>query len=328
MSAGHDHHDHEHGHDDAHAPPPAHDHAHSHGHGHHGHSHGPADPSDWRWVIGVGLNFGFCAVEAIAGVIGHSTALLADAGHNLSDVLSLGLAGGAGWLARKPAAAQRTYGFGKTTVIAALANAIALIFACGVIAAEALNRFYTPQSPATGVMIAVAAAGILVNGAIAMLFMAGRKEDTNVRAAFTHMMGDVGVSAGVVVAGVAIAWTHWGWIDPAISLVIVGAILGGTWGLLKEAFNLAVDAAPESVDVSAVRAYLAARPGVEAVHDLHVWPMSTTECALTVHLVRPEGGGDDFIRSICEGLQHDFGIGHATIQVELVSLEDCEGLHA
>lgn len=304
-----------------------HDHHHDHDH-HHGHAHGPADPSDARWVIGVGLNLGFCAVEAVAGIIGHSTALLADAGHNLSDVLALALAGGAAWLARRPAAAHRTYGFGKSTVIAALVNAIALIFACGVIATEALNRFYSPESPAAGVMMAVAGAGIVVNGLTALLFMQGRAGDANVRAAFMHMVADTAVSAGVVAAGVAIAFSGWAWIDPAISLVIVGAILGGTVGLLKEAFDLSVDAAPENVDVGEVRAYLEGRPGVTAVHDLHVWPLSTTECALTAHLVRPEGGGDDFIKSICAGLAHDFGIGHATIQVELASLEDCEGLHA
>lgn len=274
------------------------------------------------------LNLGFCIVEAVFGIIGHSAALLADAGHNLSDVLSLALAGGAVWLARRPAGGHRTYGFGKSTVIAALVNAIALIFASGVIATEAIRRFYEPQAPQTNVMIAVALAGILVNGLTAMLFMAGRGKDANVRAAFLHMVGDAGVSAGVVVTGLVIAVTHWSWIDPAISLVIVGAIVGGTVGLLKEAFDLAVDAAPESIDVAAVRAFLAARPGVTAVHDLHVWPLSTTDCALTAHLVRPEGGGDDFIKSVCAGLQHDFGIGHATIQVEHESLEDCEGLHA
>jgi cobalt-zinc-cadmium efflux system protein len=295
---------------------------------HHGHAHGPADPNNARWVIGVGLNLGFCAVEAVAGVIGHSTALMADAGHNLSDVLALALAGGAAWLARRPAAAHRTYGFGKSTVIAALVNAIALIFACGVIATEALNRFYAPEAPATGIMIAVAAAGILVNGLTAVLFMRGRAGDANVRAAFMHMVADTAVSAGVVAAGLAIIFTGWVWIDPAISLVIVGAILGGTVGLLKEAFDLSVDAAPENVNVGEVRAYLEGRPGVIGVHDLHVWPLSTTECALTAHLVRPEGGGDDFIKAICEGLTHDFGIGHATIQVEVASLEDCEGLHA
>jgi cobalt-zinc-cadmium efflux system protein len=310
MGAGHHHHEHgDHGH-------------------HHGHAHGPADPDSARWVIGVGLNLGFCIIEAAAGIFGHSTALLADAGHNLSDVLALALAGGAAWLARRPAKAQRTYGFGKSTVIAALINAIALIFACGVIATEALERFYSPEQPATGVMMVVAGAGIVVNGLIALLFMHGRANDTNVRAAFMHMVADAGVSAGVVVAALAIAFTGWTWIDPAISLVIVGAILGGTVGLLKEAFDLSVDAAPENVDVAEVRAYLVARPGVTSVHDLHVWPLSTTECALTAHLVRPEGGGDDFIKSICEDLQHDFGIGHSTIQVEAESLEDCEGLHA
>lgn len=310
MGAGHDHHHH-----------------HAHGH-HHGHAHGPADPDDARWMVGVGLNFGFCVVEALAGVIGHSTALLADAGHNLSDVLALALAGGAAWLARRPAAGHRTYGFGKTTVLAALTNAIALIFACGLIAAEALHRFYAPQTPQTGVMIAVAGAGIVVNGLTAMLFMHGRHSDTNVKAAFLHMVADAGVSAGVMAAGLAIHFTGLVWIDPAISLIIVGAIMGGTFGLLREAFDLAVDAAPESVDVAAVRAFLCAQPGVTEVHDLHVWPMSTTDVALTAHLVRPTGGGDDFIKTICAGLQHDFGIAHSTLQVEAASLEDCEGLHA
>jgi cobalt-zinc-cadmium efflux system protein len=305
MGAGHQHHDH-------------------HGHGHHHHG----DPDDARWMVGVGLNFGFCAVEALAGLLGHSTALLADAGHNLSDVLALALAGGAAWLARRPAAAHRTYGFGKTTVLAALTNAIALIFACGLIAAEALHRFYAPLAPQTGVMIAVAAAGIVVNGLTALLFMRGRHSDTNVQAAFLHMVADAGVSAGVVAAGLAIRFTGLAWIDPAISLVIVGAIMGGAFGLLKEAFDLAVDAAPESVDVAAVRAFLCAQPGVTEVHDLHVWPMSTTDVALTAHLVRPTGGGDDFIKAICTGLQHQFGIAHATLQVEAASLEDCEGLHA
>ena len=308
-----------------------HDHSHQgrgHHHGHH-HHHAPAAGGDPRWLIGIGLNAAFVAVEATAGIMGHSMALLADAGHNLSDVLSLALAGAAAWLARRPASARRTYGFGKATVLAALANALLLIFACGFIASEAIGRLLQPALPATGLMMGVAAAGVVVNGLTALLFSAGREHDANVRSAFLHMAADAGISAGVVIAGALILFTGQAWIDPVVSFAILVAILFGTWGLLREALDLAMDTAPAAVDVVAVRAFLESRPDVDGVHDLHIWPLSTTETALTAHLVRTRAdGSDSFLRDVCEALHDRFGISHATLQLEAESLEGCMELHA
>ena len=279
-------------------------------------------------MIGVALNAGFVIVQAGAGIIGHSMALLADAGHNLSDVLALVMAGAAAWLARQPSGPRRTYGFGKATVLAAFANAVILIFASGYIAREAIGRFSAPAEPASGLMIGVAIAGILVNGLTAMLFMRGREHDLNVRSAFLHMAADAAISAGVAIAGGLILLTHQAWIDPVASLVIIVIILFGTWGVLKESFDLAMDTAPPGVDVTAVRSFLCSQPGVSAVHDLHVWPMSTTETALTAHLVRADGGGDEFLRGVCHELEERFHIGHSTLQVETLSLDECDELHA
>ncbi len=300
-------------------------HAHHHDHG--SHAHAGAGGIEARWLIGIGLNTGFVVVEIVAGLLGRSMSLLADAGHNVSDILALALAGAATWLAGRPAAPRRTYGFGKATVLAALVNAIVLIFACGFIASEAIGRLTSPALPATGIMMLVAAAGVVVNGATAALFTRGRAGDVNVRSAFLHMAADAGISAGVVVAGALILFTGKAWIDPAMSLIILAVILFGAWEVLREAFDLAMDAAPQAVDIGAVRAFLAQRPGVEAVHDLHVWPLSTTETALTAHLVRPSGGDDDFLRTVCQDLHERFGISHATLQVEGTSLEACEDLH-
>jgi cobalt-zinc-cadmium efflux system protein len=302
-----------------------HHHHHHHGHGHH---HGHAAGGDARWLIGIALNGLFVLVEGGAGIFGHSMALLADAGHNLSDVMSLALAGAAAWLARRPSKPRRTYGFGKATVLAALANALLVVFACGFIASEAIARLRAPASPATTVMMAVAAAGVLINGLTALLFTRGREEDVNVRSAFVHMAADAAISAGVIVAGAAILLTGQAWIDPVASLLIVALILAGSWGVLKEAFDLAMDAAPASVDVDAVRAFLAACPGVSEVHDLHVWPLSTTETALTAHLVRAGGSDDVFLKGVCQQLHDRFGVGHATLQVEVESLAGCVELHA
>lgn len=303
-----------------------HDHGHHHGHGHH--HHGPPAEGDWRWLIGVGLNGAFVLIEGGAGILGHSMALLADAGHNLSDVLALAMAGAAAWLARRPSGPRRTYGFGKATVLAALANAVILVFACGFIAREAIERLSATTAPASGLMIGVALAGVLINGLTAMLFLRGRADDLNVRAAFQHMAADAAISAGVAVAGGLIILTGRAWIDPIASLLILVVILFGSWEVLKEAFDLALDTAPSALDMGEVRAFLAACPGVSAVHDLHVWPLSTTEIALTAHLVRTDGGGDDFLKSVCRELNHRFRIGHATLQVETLSLEGCEELHA
>jgi cobalt-zinc-cadmium efflux system protein len=312
MSGDHAHHDHDH---------------HGHAHGHH-HHHAPPADGDRRWLIGVVLNALFVLIEGGAGVFGHSMALLADAGHNLSDVLALAMAGAAAWLARRPSGPRRTYGFGKATVLAALANAVILVFACGFIAREAIERLSAPTAPSSGLMIGVALAGVVVNGLTAMLFLRGRGDDLNVRSAFVHMAADAGISAGVAAAGGLIILTRAAWIDPAVSLAILAVILFGSWEVLKEAVDLALDTAPSAVDMGEVRAFLAACPGVSAVHDLHVWPLSTTETALTAHLVRAGGGGDEFLKGVCRELNHRFHIGHATLQVELESLEDCEELHA
>ncbi len=255
-------------------------------------------------------------------------ALLADAGHNLSDVLALAMAGAAAWLARQPTGPRRTYGFGKATVLAALANGVILVFACGYIAREAIGRLAAPAAPSSRLMIAVALSGVLVNGLTALLFTRGREDDLNVRSAFLHMAADAAISAGVAIAGGLIILTGQAWIDPAASLAILVVILLGSWEVLKEAIDLALDTAPAAVDVPQVRAYLAALPGVSAVHDLHVWPLSTTETALTAHLVRDGGGDDEFLRSVCSELHARFHIGHSTLQVEVDSLEACEELHA
>jgi cobalt-zinc-cadmium efflux system protein len=320
--APHDHAAHSHGHHD-------HGHGHSQGHGggHH-HHHAPANPRDPRWLIGIALNLTFVVVEAVAGFFAHSTALLADAGHNLSDVLGLAMAGGAVWLASRPANARRTYGWGKATVLAALANAVALIFASGLIVSEAVRRFASPEAPQSNIIMLVAAAGVVINVATALLFLRGRSKDVNVRGAFLHMASDAVVSAAVIVAGGLIWWTGKAWIDPLMSLIVVVVVLVGTWDLLKEAFQLAIDAVPRSIDPDAVHAFLSERPGVVEVHDLHVWPLSTTEIALTAHLVRPGGADDAFLRGACEALSREFGIDHATLQIETDGIVACQTLHA
>jgi cobalt-zinc-cadmium efflux system protein len=296
----------------------------SHGHAHHhGHAHAPAFLSDRRYTIAIALNLGFVAIEATAGFIANSTALLSDAAHNLSDVLGLALAGGAAWLAKRAANERRTYGFSKATVLAALANGLLLVAISGAILWEALGRFAAPVETQGLFVMAVAGVGVIVNGATALLFVAGRKEDVNVRGAFLHMMADAGVSAAVIVAGLAIWLTGYAWIDPAISLGVVALILWSTWGLLRESLDLALDAAPRNIDVAAVRDYLARQPGVVAVHDLHVWAMGATSPALTAHLVRPEGGDDSFLAAVSDGITHRFGISHVTLQIERVRRDDC-----
>ncbi len=296
-----------------------------HGHAHHGHDHAHHEPApqDRRYTIAIALNLGFVAIEGAAGFLANSTALLSDATHNLSDVLGLALAGGAAWLAKRGASDKRTYGFSKATVLAALANALVLVTACGGLLFEALTRLAQPEATQPLIVMAVAAAGVLINGATALLFLAGRKQDVNVRGAYLHMLSDAGVSAAVIVAGAAIWFTGLNWIDPAISIAVVLLIVWGTWGLLRESLDLALDAAPAHIDVAAVRAYLAEQPGVSAVHDLHVWAMGATKPALTAHLVRPEGSDDAFLASVADGVSHRFGIGHVTIQVERTQRDDC-----
>jgi cobalt-zinc-cadmium efflux system protein len=313
----HDHDDHDHDHDHDHDDDD-HDHHHGHGHHHHHHHHhGPGALGDKRYLIGIALNLAIVVAQAVAGFIGNSTALLADASHNLSDVLALALAGGAAWLAAKPPGARRTYGFGKATVFAALINGLLLVFASGAIVWEAIQRFRSPEPVNAGLVMITAAVGVVVNGATALLFMRGREGDANVRAAFLHMAGDALISVGVIVAGLLVMLTGAQWIDPLASVLIVLVILWGTWDLLREAIDMALDAAPRSVDVARLRAYLCGQPGVEDVHDLHVWSMGASSSAMTAHLVMPEVCDNDaFLKKLCSEIDRKFGVDHATFQIE------------
>ncbi len=286
----------------------------------HSHDHTDAHASaDFgrAFTIGVALNSVFVLVEAGFGVVAGSMALLADAGHNLSDVLGLLIAWGAAVMAARPANARFTYGYKASSMLAALGNAALLLIATGAILFETVNRLLNPEPVHGWTMIVVAAVGIVINTATALLFASGRKSDINIRGAFLHMAGDALVSLGVVIAGAVILWIGATWIDPATSLVIVVVIGVGTWGLLKDSVKMALLAVPDSIHEGEVRAYLAGLPGVTAVHDLHIWPMSTTETALTAHLVIPGGHrGDDLLHKVAHELEHRFHIGHATVQVE------------
>ncbi len=274
------------------------------------------------FAVGVALNTAFVIVEAGAGFWAGSMALVADAGHNLSDVLALAMAWGATVLARRAPTARHTYGLRKGTILVSLANAVFLLLAVGAIASESIQRLTAPGQIATKTVMLVAALGVLINGATALLFMRGSKDDLNARGAFLHMASDAAVSVAVIIGAGVIAVTGLSWIDPALSLAIVVVIVLGTWGLLRDSVNLALDAAPRGIDPAAVRAWLGGLPGVEEIHDLHIWAMSTTETALTAHIIRPaaklENGadGDHFLHEACEGLAHRFNIGHATLQVE------------
>jgi len=287
---------------------------HHHGHGH-PHSHAPIGYGR-AFAIGVVLNTLFVVVEAGFGIWSGSMALVADAGHNLSDVLSLGVAWAASVASAKPASARFTYGYKSSSILAALANAGLLLVALGAILFETLQRLADPAPVAGWTMIVVAAVGIAVNGATALLFAGGGKHDLNIRGAFLHMAADALVSLGVVIAGIAILLTGAWWVDPLTSLVIVAAIGWGTWGLLKDSLRMGLLAVPPSIDEVAVRSFLADLPGVAQVHDLHIWPMSTTETALTAHLVMPGGDNDAFLHDLAHRLEQQFGIGHTTVQVE------------
>ncbi len=309
--AGHSHEGHAHGTANS---------GHGHGHGHH--HHGPL--AGRAFAISVTLNLAFVIIEAVAGILGGSMALLADAGHNLSDVLALLMAWGASRLANRPPSERFTYGLKSSSILAALANAAMLWVALGAILIETLQRLAHP-APVSGhwVMI-VAGAGILVNGVSAMLFAGGNRNDLNLRAAFQHMLADAAVSAGVVVAALLITLTGYNWIDPVTSLAILAIIGAGSWSLLRDSVKLGLLAVPDQIDVSAVRGFLAKQGGVTAVHDLHIWPMSTTETALTAHLVMPDGHpGDDFLHQLAGRLEQKFTICHATIQVETDAGHEC-----
>lgn len=304
-----------------------HHHHHHHDHDHHGHAHAPASFGR-AFAVGIALNLGFVVVEAVYGVIAGSMALVADAGHNLSDVLGLVIAWIASVLAARPPSARFTYGFKSSSILAALGNAAFLLVALGAILVETIRRLIEPEPVAGGPVMIVAAIGIVINTATALMFMRGRRHDINIRGAYLHMAADAAVSAGVVVAGLLITLTGAQWIDPVTSLVIVGVIAAGTWGLLKDSLRMGLHAVPPGIDEQKVRRFLTGLNGVEAVHDLHIWPMSTTETALTAHLVMPGGHpGDNFLHQLAHELEHDFGIGHATVQVETIDGHECALLH-
>ena len=301
-----------------------HDHDHTaHGHGAHGRSHGLGGHThaptnfDRAFAVGVALNTGFVAVEAVYGLLTNSLALLADAAHNLGDVLGLLLAWGAVALARRRPTARRTYGFGRSSILASLANAMVLLIGVGGIALEAIQRLMAPEPIAGTTVMIVAAIGVAINGFTAWMFMSGAKGDINIKGAFQHMAADALLSLGVVVSALVIGFTGWLWLDPVTSLLIGVVITLGTWGLLKESLNMALDAVPASVDRAGVEAYLQSLPDVIEVHDLHIWALSTTETALTAHLVRSAGCVDDgLIMRVAQAMKQKFAIGHVTIQLE------------
>src|SRR5271165_2993955 len=326
----HDHHDHDHDHDHEHEHEHKDDHKDDHERGHgghdhaghnhdgHGHAHGIATQGlNTRMAVAVGLNLIFVVIEGGFGFVSNSVALIADAGHNLSDVLGLVCAWAAMYLGRRPPGARFTYGLGRSSVLAALANAVLLLFACGAIAWEAVGRLASPPAVAGVTVMAVAASGIVINGLSAWLLHAGSHGDLNRRGAYIHMLGDAAVSVGVLLSGGVILLTGWSRLDPIVSLLIVAAILASTWGLLRDSLHLSLDGVPASVNSSAVMSYLADQRGVTDVHDLHIWALSTTSVALTAHLVVPDPGAEDaLLSSLTPNLKRRFHIHHATLQIE------------
>jgi cobalt-zinc-cadmium efflux system protein len=296
--------------------------AHSHAHGGHHHHHHHARDFGWAFAVGIALNLGFVAAETFYGFMANSMALLADAGHNLSDVLGLAVAWAAAILSKRPPTRRFSYGLRASSILAALANAVILLIAVSFIAYNAVFRLIIPDLVEGGTITIVAAIGIAVNVATALMFARGRRSDLNVRGAYLHMVADALVSAGVVVAGIAIEATGWLWIDPVTSLVVVVVIVLASADMFRDSLTMALAGVPRGIDPEAVEAHLLARPGVARIHDLHIWPMSTTEFALTAHLVMPAGfPGDAFLAGCAQGIAHDFGITHATFQVEIG--DDC-----
>ena len=295
----------------------------SHGHDHR-HTHTPKSFGP-IFAIATALNVALVAVQIFYGIVAHSVALLADAGHNFGDALGLVIAWGAHVLARLNPTARYTYGFRSASILAALLNGVILLVATGAIAWEAIGRFFEPSEVAGMTVMIVAAVGILINGLSAWLLMSGQKADLSIRGAFLHMVADAAVSLGVVIAGGLILLTGWNWLDPAVSIGISVVIVWGTWGLLREAIDHSLDAVPAKIDPTEVAKFLADLPGVSGVHDLHVWAMSTTETALTCHLVMPGGHpGDAFLQRVCDQLHHKFEIAHPTIQIELADAGTCK----
>lgn len=292
-------------------------HAHHADHSHHGHAHGSFDPTQRAFAVGVTLNLIFVVVELFYGFSANSLALLADAGHNFSDVIGLLIAWGALVLAKRKPSERFTYGLRSSTIMAALVNAMILLVAVGGIVWEGVHRFSAPEAVSGSTMIWVATLGVFINIGTALMLHQGSKHDINVRGAFLHMLGDAAVSVGVVLAGLGMLWLGWLWLDGAVSILIAVVILWSTWGLFRESINLSLHAVPAQIDMGSVRDYLAGLPGVSEVHDLHIWAMSTTEIALTAHLLTPAGHpGDAFLHDVSDGLGNRFHIHHATLQIE------------
>jgi cobalt-zinc-cadmium efflux system protein len=297
---GHEHHDHEH---------------HDHGH-HHGHAHGPISNSR-AFAVGIGLNLAFVVVEVVYGVVAHSVALLADAGHNFGDVLGLGLSWGATALASLKPSKRRTFGFRRSTIVASVANALILLFVTGGLTWESIRRLFAPEPTQGRTMIFVAIVGCVVNASSALLFMSQGKRDLNLRSAFLHLASDAVLALGVAIAGGIILMTGWLWLDPAVSIVLAITILTGTWSLMKKSLDLMLDAVPEGIDPEQVKAYLSGLPGVVEVHDLHIWALSTTETALTAHVVMPGSSQrPTFLADVCSALRARFDIEHSTLQID------------
>jgi len=287
-------------------------------HDHHDHDHHHAPASYGRaFVVGIALNLTFVVVEVTYGVLAHSVALVADAGHNLGDVLGLGLSWGATALARMKPSKRRTFGFRRSTIVASVANALILLFVTGGLTWESIRRLFAPEQPHGLTMIVVASIGAVVNTTSALLFMAGREKDLNIRSAFLHLASDAVLAVGVAVAGGVIMFTGVLWLDPAVSIVLAATILAGTWSLMRKSVNLILDAVPEGIDPEKVKAFLSALAGVVEVHDLHIWAMSTTETALTAHLVMPGNSCEPtFLASACKELHDRFDIDHSTLQID------------
>ncbi len=309
---------------------PRHASRHQHDHHHHHGDHVPAHAhllNDFgtAFAIATALNLALVAVQVFYGIVAHSVALLADAGHNFGDALGLVIAWGAHLLSKMNPTARYTYGFRSASILAALLNSVILLVATGAIAWEAIGRFFAPDEVAGLTVMVVAAVGIVINGLSARLLMSGQEGDLNIRGAFLHLVGDAAVSLGVVVAGGAILLTGWNWLDPAVSIGISALIVWGTWGLLREAINRSLDAVPSHIEPGAVAEYLGGLPGVDEIHDLHVWAMSTTETALTCHLVMSKGHpGDEFLCQLDQQLHARFRIAHPTIQIELGNAGACK----
>ncbi len=302
-----------------------HDHGHHHGHAH---GHGAAPNMNGAFALAIALNLGFTGVEFVYGFLAQSSALMADAGHNLSDVLGLVMAWVGALLARRVPDSRFTYGLRGSSILAALGNGMFLMIACGAIGWDAVRRLMDPPEVASVTVMVVAAIGVLINTVSAWLFVKGSKEDLNIRGAFLHLAADAAVSVGVVLAGLAILYTGWNWLDPVVSLVITVVIVAGTWGLLRDSLKLALNGVPDNVDLPEVDAWLRDREGVLDTHDLHIWGMSTTETALTVHLVMPDGHpGDAWLDRLAGDLQSRFGIDHSTLQVERGDSEHVCVLH-